>query len=108
MVETQTANIRVSAYDYSSHGGLVGIVTEISADTFQSESKQEEFYRISIVADEYGFGSDKPLRQGMGVDVYIVSGQQSLLSYLLPDAFAAPSWALKWPENQRPLVKERR
>lgn len=98
----QTANIRVSAYDYSSHGGLVGTVTEISADTFQSDSQQEEFYRISIFADEHGFGSDKPLRQGMRVDVYIVSGQQSLLSFLLPDTFTGPSWILKWPANQRP------
>ncbi|WP_257263840.1 HlyD family type I secretion periplasmic adaptor subunit [Endozoicomonas sp. ONNA2] len=102
----QTANIRVSAYDYSSHGGLVGTVTEISADTFQSDGQQGEFYRISIVADEHGFGSDKPLRQGMRVDVYIVSGQQSLLSYLLPDHFTGPSWTLKWPENQRISSKE--
>ncbi len=97
----QKANIRVSAYDYSSHGGLVGIIKEISADTYQKENAQEEFYQVSITTDEHGFGIDKPLRQGMTVDVYIVSGKQTVLTYLLPDAFTNQTLALKWPASEK-------
>ena len=98
----QTANIRVSAYDYSSHGGLAGTIAEISADTYQSDHQKEEYYQVSIVVDENGFGADKPLRQGMTVEVFIVSGQQTLLSYLLPDSFTNQPWKLKWPLNHEP------
>ncbi|WP_299735283.1 HlyD family type I secretion periplasmic adaptor subunit [uncultured Endozoicomonas sp.] len=95
----QKANIRVSAYDYSSYGGLLGTIIDISADTFQSENPPGDYYQVSIATDEYGFGADKPLLQGMTVDAYIVSGKQSVLAYLLPDAFSKQTLDLKWSES---------
>lgn len=87
--EDQTVNLRVSAYDYSIYGTLTGHIKEISADTYQFEQSSSYFYQVMITVDKSGFGVDKPLMQGMTVDINIVSGKQSILTYLLPPAFSS-------------------
>lgn len=88
----QQVNIRVSAYDYSIHGTLNGTIQKISADTHTNEafynSSRENFYKVTISSDSNGFGPDKPLMQGMTVDINIISGQQTVMSYLLPAAYS--------------------
>lgn len=84
----QTVNIRVSAYDYSIHGTLPGTIRKISADTYQHENTRENFYKVTISSEGNGFGPDKPLMQGMTVDINIISGQQTVMAYLLPSAYS--------------------
>ncbi|MFK0571778.1 HlyD family type I secretion periplasmic adaptor subunit [Endozoicomonas sp.] len=83
----QKVNIRVSAYDYSIHGTLTGTIRKISADTYPDDHTRENYYKVTITSDSNGFGPDKPLMQGMTVDINIVSGKQTVMSYLLPAAY---------------------
>ena len=85
----QEVNLRVSAYNYAIYGTLNGRITEISADTYQDEFSSQFFYQIMIKTNKDGFGLNKPLIQGMTVDVNIVSGKQSILTYLLPPVFSS-------------------
>ncbi|MET4694556.1 HlyD family type I secretion periplasmic adaptor subunit [Endozoicomonas lisbonensis] len=84
----QDANLRVTAYDYSEHGSLSGTIKEISADTFVDELSGQPYYQVIITTDSSGKSEEHPLIQGMTVDVNIIAGRQSVLSYLLPDALS--------------------
>ena len=87
----QDVNLRVTAYDYSEFGSLSGTIREVSADTFVDELTGQPYYQIIITTAPTVHSEDHPLIQGMTVDVNIVAGRQSVLSYLLPDAFSMVS-----------------
>jgi adhesin transport system membrane fusion protein len=81
----QKAVVKFSAYDFSIYGGLDGEVVYISADTIKDE-KDNVFYRVQIKTDVNYLGdADKKLKiiPGMTVDVDIITGQKSVLDYIL-------------------------
>lgn len=81
----QKAVVKFSAYDFSIYGGLDGQVVYISADTIKDE-KDNVFYRVQIKTDVNYLGDvDKKLKiiPGMTVDVDIITGQKSVLDYIL-------------------------
>lgn len=81
----QRADIRVSAFDYTTFGTLQGTVDRISATTF-ADGDRRRFYKVRVrLARDY-LGSDpKVLRvlPGMEVDVDVKTGFRSVLAYLL-------------------------
>lgn len=79
------ANVKVSAYDFAIHGGLVGKVTNISPDTI-TDNKENTFYLITVETDKNYLGSEEhPLHiiPGMTVSVDIVTGKKSVMQYIL-------------------------
>ncbi|MFK5936896.1 MAG: HlyD family type I secretion periplasmic adaptor subunit [Sulfurimonas sp.] len=81
----QKAIAKFSAYDFSIYGGLIGKVILISADTIKDE-KGNVFYTVRIKTDKNYIGRNgKKLKliPGMTVSVDIITGQKSVLDYIL-------------------------
>ena len=83
------AIVKIDAYDSSIYGNLDGKVTYISADTLTEESRSGEqtYYRIQIQTQGKRF-SGRPkenleIQPGMTANVEIVTGSNTVLSYLL-------------------------
>ena len=81
----QKAIVKFSAYDFAIYGGLNGEVVHISADTIKDE-KDNVFYSVRIKTSVNYLGEDhKKLKiiPGMTVNVDIITGQKSVLDYIL-------------------------
>lgn len=79
------AKVKVSAYDYSIHGGLTGHVINISPDTI-TDKKENTFYLIHVQTDKNYLGTaEHPLNiiPGMTVNVDIVTGKKTVMQYIL-------------------------
>ena len=76
------AVIKISAYDYSVHGGLKGRVLDVSPDALQDD-KGEPYFRVRLAASAANLGPGKPVVPGMVAQVDILTGRHSVLDYLL-------------------------
>jgi adhesin transport system membrane fusion protein len=93
----QKATVKITAYDYSIYGGLLGYVEDISADTITNE-KGDSFYLIHVRTDKNYLGTkEKPLYiiPGMLASVDILTGKKTVLEYLLKPIFKARERALR-------------
>lgn len=75
-----------TAFDRSATPRLLGEVEQVSADRLEDEKSGQPFYRVRIRvgADELArlkLG-DQPLRAGMPVEVFVRTGERTLLNYL--------------------------
>ncbi len=80
------SNVKVTAYDFATYGGLTGRVAEVSADSIYDEVEREAYYRVLIETDRSYIqkgGQRYPIVPGMITDVEIITGSKSILSYLL-------------------------
>lgn len=81
----QKATVRISAYEFSTHGGLNARVTHISSDTI-IDSEGESYYEIKLETDRDYLGTRDdplPIKTGMTVTVNLQSGEQTILQYVL-------------------------
>jgi adhesin transport system membrane fusion protein len=79
----QAAIVRIAAFDYTTHGSIEATVTEISADTLTDEHGTL-YFRIAMSLDPTSvarFG--RPLTPGMTLTADAVTGQRTVLQYLL-------------------------
>ncbi len=83
------AMVKISAYDYSLHGGVQGTLTDISADTLEDEHNVP-YYRVRIELAKNQIGKNMPLFPGMTADVNILSGKITIWQYLM-----RPIWKVK-------------
>jgi adhesin transport system membrane fusion protein len=93
----QAAVVKITAYDFSTYGGLDAVVEQISADTIENE-KGEHFFRIRLRTDKNFLGTaDKPLPiiPGMTASVDILTGHKTVLEYLLAPVMRARDTALR-------------
>ena len=92
----QMAMVKITAYDFSIYGGLEAIVEHISADTIQ-DNKGNSYYKIRIRTKKNSLPGDKPLPiiPGMLATVDIISGQKTVLDYLLKPLIKAKHQALR-------------
>lgn len=81
----QPVKVKVSAFDSSRFGSAPGKLQSVSASTFQNEQGQT-FYRVKISLEHNYVGND-PSRNlilpGMTVQAEIITGQKTVLDYLL-------------------------
>ena len=80
------ANVKVTAYDFSTYGGLTGTVKTISANSIYDEAERQAYYAVLVETDKAFILKDNrrlPIMPGMICDVEIITGQTSILSYLL-------------------------
>jgi len=81
----QKAIVKFTAYDFSIYGGLTGEVVLISPDTIKDE-KDNVFYKVRIKTDKNYIerkGKRLKLIPGMTTSVDIITGQKSVLDYIL-------------------------
>jgi adhesin transport system membrane fusion protein len=92
------ALVKVTAYDFSTYGGLDGRVVQVSADSIYDETTREAYFNVivetsrSYVASQ---GRKLPITPGMMTDTQIITGRKSVLSYLLKPVMKARSDALR-------------
>jgi len=92
------ANVKVTAYDFSIYGGLVGKVVQVSADSIYDEVAKEAYFTVVVQTDRaylVSAGRQLPITPGMICDVEIITGRKSVLSYLLKPVLKARSEALR-------------
>jgi adhesin transport system membrane fusion protein len=94
----QPAMVKITAYDFSIYGGLKAQVEDISADTIKDDTPNGgTFFRVTLRTEKNSLGTpDKPLPiiPGMTASAEILTGQKSVLDYLLKPLLKAKEDAL--------------
>lgn len=93
----QKAMVKFSAYDYTIYGGLKANLELISADTITDE-EGKSYYLIQVRTEQSHLGSaEHPLLiiPGMIATVDIITGEKSVLDYLLKPVLKARAEALR-------------
>jgi adhesin transport system membrane fusion protein len=81
----QPAVVKVTAYDYAIYGGLDAEVENISADTI-TDDRGEHFFRVRVRTTSNALdkaGEALPIIPGMTTQIDILTGQKTVLDYLL-------------------------
>ncbi|MGN7439342.1 MAG: HlyD family type I secretion periplasmic adaptor subunit [Alcanivorax sp.] len=81
----QPAVIKITAYDFSIYGGLKGELLDISADTIEDE-EGNPFYRVRLRTHDTELrrkGEVLPIIPGMVTSIDILTGQKTVMEYLL-------------------------
>jgi adhesin transport system membrane fusion protein len=92
------ALVKVTAYDFSTYGGLDGNVVRVSADSIYDEVEREAYFIVIVETDRAYLekaGRRLPITPGMMTDTQIITGRKSVLSYLLKPVLKARSDALR-------------
>ncbi|SIS82363.1 membrane fusion protein, adhesin transport system [Roseivivax lentus] len=97
----QMATVKLSAYDYTIWGSLRGVVQVVSADTFEDERdpNREAHYKVTVRLDTAAMTERQTriaLRPGMQAQVELMTGQKTVLQYLLKPLYKAKD-ALREP-----------
>ncbi|SHN65481.1 membrane fusion protein, adhesin transport system [Desulfovibrio litoralis DSM 11393] len=93
----QKAMIKFTSYDFTVFGGLEALVESISVDTIE-DKKGEIFYTVKLrtIESELKYkGEPLPIIPGMQASVDIITGQRTVLSYLLKPILKAKEDALR-------------
>ena len=91
------ALVKVTAYDFSTYGGLAGKVVQVSADSIYDEIERQAYFTVIVETDRSYLeaqGRRLPITPGMITDTQIITGRKSVLSYLLKPVLKARSDAL--------------
>lgn len=83
------AMVKITAYDFTIYGGLKGKVVDISPDTIKND-KGESFYRILVRTEKNSLereGKPLPIIPGMIASVDIVTGEKTVMEYLMKPFF---------------------
>jgi HlyD family secretion protein/adhesin transport system membrane fusion protein len=85
----QKATVKITTFDFSRFGAVDGKVTKISASTFKD--RQDEIYykaEIRLAKSHVGENADENLvLPGMVAEIDIITGERTLLRYLLRPIF---------------------
>ncbi len=90
----QLATVKFSAYDFSIYGGLEAKVENISPDTIVDE-KGNAFYLVRVRTTKVGFTDKLPIIPGMTAEVDVLTGNKSVLHYLLKPVLKVRDGALR-------------
>lgn len=89
----QDAVVKITAYDPSVYGSLKGKVERISADTIAERNPKgeigETFYRVIVRTEKNALGTPEaplPIIPGMVATVEVLTGEKSVLDYLMKPA----------------------
>jgi membrane fusion protein, adhesin transport system len=89
----QRAIVKFTAYDFSIYGGLDAKLEQIGADSVTDE-KGNTYYVVRVRTDKSNLGENLPIIPGMVAEVDIVTGQKSILAYMLKPVLRAKQAAL--------------
>ncbi len=89
----QRANVKFTAYDFVVYGGMEGAIEQIGVDTLL-DSDDEPYYEVTVRTKNVDFGPEQPIIPGMTVDVDVLTGRKTVLSYLMKPVLRAKELAL--------------
>lgn len=89
----QKAVIKFTAYDFSVYGGVDAVVNSISPDAITTEDGLA-YYLVRVRTNTRELGPNLPIIPGMRATVDILTGDKSILSYLLKPILRAKAYAL--------------
>jgi adhesin transport system membrane fusion protein len=98
MYPNQKAVIKITAYDFSIYGGLDAVVEQISADSIEDKEKGESFFRVYLRTDKNYLGTAEdplPIIPGMTASVDVLTGEKTVLEYLMKPILRARDSALR-------------
>lgn len=93
----QQAMVKFTAYDFTIYGGLDAQLEHISADSITDE-KGNSFYQVRVRTNQnylQGKSEKMPIIPGMVATVDILTGNKTILSYLLKPVLRAKQTALR-------------
>ena len=85
---------KITAYDYTIYGGIDGVLTYISADSFIDKQNQE-YYQVRVTLQTEEMSEDKPVFPGMTAEMSILAGKVSVMHALLKPIFNIRENALR-------------
>lgn len=100
----QKATVKITAYDYTIYGTLQGHVESVSADSIEedrtksAEGSPSIYYRVDIKVTQDYLGTAKhklPIFPGMQASIHILTGEKTVLKYLLKPLIKAKEEALR-------------
>ena len=92
------ALVKVTAYDFSTYGGLDGKVVQVSADSIYDDVEKQAYFTVIVETTKSYLQAGArrlPITPGMMTDTQIITGRKSVLSYLLRPVLKARSEALR-------------
>jgi adhesin transport system membrane fusion protein len=92
------ALVKITAYDFSTYGGLDGKVVQVSADSIYDEVEKQAYFTVIVETGKSFLQSGThrlPITPGMMTDTQIITGRKSVLSYLLKPVLKARGEALR-------------
>ena len=90
----QAATVKFTAYDFSIYGGMAALVENISPDTVVDE-KGNAFYLVRVRTTRASFSDKLPIIPGMTAEVDILTGNKTVMSYLLKPVLKGKAYALR-------------
>ncbi|MEO1292115.1 MAG: HlyD family type I secretion periplasmic adaptor subunit [Pseudomonadota bacterium] len=93
----QAVRVKLTAYDHSRFGALEGELAFVSPTTFADETGAPYYLgRIQLASDRLTSSAyDLPVRAGMVAEAEIVTGEKSVLSYLMKPISASLDAAMR-------------
>ncbi len=94
----QEAMVKFTAYDFSIHGGLKAKVTQISPDSIEDKENGLWYYQVRLETESNVLGSPEkplPIIPGMTTQVDILTGEKTVLDYLLKPILKTKQLALR-------------
>jgi len=92
------ALVKVTAYDFSTYGGLEGKVVQVSADSIFDEVEKQPYFTVIVETRKSYLMSGAhrlPIAPGMITDTQIITGRKSVMRFLLKPVLKANSEALR-------------
>ena len=89
---SQHAVVKLTAYDYTIYGTLDAIVEDISPNSVVDD-KGNAYYVIKVRTLKSSLGKGLPIIPGMVAQVDVITGNKTVLSYLLKPVLKAKSYA---------------
>lgn len=82
-------NLLFTAFNQNETPTIPGVVTQVSADRFTDENTGMPFYKVvsKVAPDSLHLIKDLNIRPGMPVEMFIKTGERSLMNYLLKPFF---------------------
>lgn len=88
----QPAVVKLTAYDFSIYGALDAVVENVAADSIVDD-KGNAYYIVRVRTLKSSLGKGLPIIPGMLAQVDIMTGEKTVLSYLLKPVLKAKSYA---------------
>lgn len=90
----QAATVKFTAYDFSIYGGMDAVVENISPDTVTDERGTNTYYVVRVRTTQPQGHDNMPIMPGMTAEVDVLTGQKTVLGYLLKPVLRAHQRAL--------------
>jgi adhesin transport system membrane fusion protein len=91
----QKVIIKITAYDFTIYGGLDGKLMQISPDSLVDQNGNS-YFMVYVETDQHflgKLGNRLEIIPGMTVDVEILTGEKTILSYIMKPVLRAKSRA---------------